>query len=372
MKQIRNILFLSLAFLALSCGNEKVENSENSEDNKAQNQIIISQAQFDENKMELAKATLQPFPEKIACKGKITATINGYAKVTPFVSGKIITIDVMHGQLVSKGATICNIASTQFIDLQQSYAEAVASFVKIKADYERAKSLREDNIGSEKNFIALQSEYNSANISLKAMQAKLQQMGINSASIEKGEIQGSYKVVAPIGGYVSDITAVLGQFVAENSEIAEIINSSQTQLSLYVFEDDIYSLRKGHAVQFTVAGDTIMHNAQLQAIGRSVNPDTKTVHCIASIEPTTTTNFVNDAFVQANIITSTATYNALPITAFVKSEGVTFIYLFSDKKDGNYYFEKKAVKITHVHGNYATFAEPFPTQEVLVKGGSTL
>ncbi|VBB48291.1 putative Membrane-fusion protein [uncultured Paludibacter sp.] len=360
---------LLAGFFLISCNGKKTENTR---ENNAENQITISEGQFKENGMELGKPVVKPFTEEVSCKGYITAPVNARAKVTSLISGKITSLQIRPGQFVSKGNVICAITSTEFIDIQKDYAENSAKFVKIKADYDRLKSLREENIGAEKDFISIKSDYNAASASLNAARAKLNSIGLNPANIENGKIYNVYTVTAPISGYVTSISAVLGQYADMTTEIAEIVNVNQTQLTLSVFENDVYRLKPGQIVRFNVAGSTENLLAKLISIGKSINTESKTIDCIANMETSLNKPLINEGYVQANIITAQTELQALPNSAFVKSEGAFFVYILKEKKSGNYIFEKKEVHITKSNDEYSAVSESLPEQETLIKGGSTL
>ena len=111
---------------------------------------------------------------------------------------------------------------------------------------------------------------------------------------------------------------------------------------------------------------------KLLTVGKTIHPDSKTADCIAQIKTTAQTPLVNEGYVQAYIITAQTDLQALPNTALVKSEGATHIYLLKEKKNGEYIFEKKEIKVTRSNEEYSAFSKTLPDREVIVKGGSTL
>ena len=361
-------ILLAGALLA-SCGNKQKTETEQSAD---ENQLVITAAQFKENGMELGKPAARSFTDEVACKGYITSPPNARAKVTSLVAGKIVSLPVRLGDYVTRGKVICTITGIDFIDIQKEYAETSARFVKVKADYERSKALREENIGAEKDFVSVQSEYRALTASLNAQRAKLRSLQLNVSEIENGRFYNSYAITAPISGYITAISAVQGQYADISTEIAEIVDVKQAQLKLSVFENDVYKLKAGQAVRFNVAGSAENWQGKLLTVGKTIQPDTKTADCIAQIQTAAQTPLVNEGFVQAYVITARTDLQALPNTALVKSDGAMYVYQLKEKKNDSYVFEKKEVKITRSNEEYSAFSEPLPDREVIVKGGSTL
>lgn len=362
------LLFLLLSVLVLNSCNEKKEGITAAVDNST----TITKEQFAENKMQLGKPQQLTFDDEVVCRGNVSAPINDKAKATSLIAGKIESFYIHHGVYVQKGAAICTIKSTEFIDIQRDYAEYSARLIKIKADYERAKSLRADNIGSQKEFIGLESEYKAAMASLNATRVKLSALGMNPAAIQTGKIYSSYTVRAPISGFVTDINAVLGQYVDMSTVISEIVNTREAELTLSVFNKDIAKLHAGQSVLFNLTDSKENLSAKLVCIGKTVNPESKTIDCIADVDNNIAQRLVDQSYVQAKIITAQVRLNALPNSAFVKSEGSLFVYILKGKKNGNYIFEKKMVHITKSNDDFSAVSETLPDSEVLVQGGSTL
>lgn len=363
------IIFILAGAAMLSCGN-KTEG--NKQENTPENQTIITNEQFNENGMELGKPKVETFADEVTCNGYITSPVNGSAKVTTLIPGQIAAIYTRSGKYVSKGDIICTIKSTDFINIQKNYADAAARFAKIKADYERVKALRQDNIGAEKDYITAQSDYNVASASLNAMEATLKAVGLNPSEIKSGKIYGEYEVKAPISGFITDVMAVLGEYADVSTVIAGIVNTKQVELTLSVFEKDVHKLKAGQTVKFQIAEDKEYLPAKLTTIGKSVNPESKAIDCIADIDPSVNVPLVNEGYVKANIITDTTNLTALPNTAVVKSEGSLFIYILKEKKSDHYIFEKKLVHVIKSNDNFSAVQETLPDKEIIIKGGSTL
>lgn len=218
---------LAIAFCC-ACESKKTETATPVEEDLTD----ITPEQFTTNKMALGRAVAHTFSTTVACKGTVFAPANAMSKISPSIAGKVITITHKLGDRVQAGQLIATLSGNDFMELQQSFAEAAAAYTKAKVDYERAKSLWAENIGAEKDFLAAKSLYHASLASYQSLRARVAALRLNPARIENGHMYTSYPVVAPISGYLTNIDAVIGQFVDMESNLAEIVDIDRLQLKL--------------------------------------------------------------------------------------------------------------------------------------------
>ena len=68
--------------------------------------------------------------------------MGGYIKKTPLLIGDV----------VKKGQLLVTIENPDFITLQQEYMEVKQQLVYLASEYDRQKTMREENITSQKSF----------------------------------------------------------------------------------------------------------------------------------------------------------------------------------------------------------------------------
>ncbi|MEA3451092.1 MAG: efflux RND transporter periplasmic adaptor subunit, partial [Bacteroidota bacterium] len=197
-----NLIFYIIiisSFLS-SCGN----NHENEEENNNQdNLIIITQKQFESEKMSFGKIKKMQFDDIIKSNGYIISKSSGTAKISTQVSGLVKKIYCSKGQKVNKGQTLFEITGNDLIELQQNFSESSSQLKRLKSEYERIKSLFEDKIATQKEFTYAESEYKMALAKYSALKAKIQLIGLNVTKIENGQFHSSFFIKAPISGYIS-------------------------------------------------------------------------------------------------------------------------------------------------------------------------
>ncbi len=363
----RLVFIFALTFLFDACsggGNEKA----GAEDVANAHLIKITQEQFDVNGMKLGKVVTHDFDKIVDCNGYITVIPGGMANISTQIGGLVKKINVSPGDHVKKGDVLCELTSNEFINLQKDFAETSAKLKQLDSDCRRSKKLYKEKIGSEKNFIAIESEYMSMHARYTALKMQLQLLDLNVNRIEKNNFYQTCPVLSPITGQVSDVFINLGQFVEQQQKLMDVIDQDKMQLRLSVFEDDVYYLKQGQDVNFyTINNRDSVYAAKLKNISKSINSDTKTITCLADIDEGQI-DFVNNSFIRAGIITDKQEAPALPSEALSKSR-TGFKVLTLVKKEGDlYYFKWVKVETGRVSKHFTEIFDGSGLGEVLVKG----
>ncbi|MFO7864577.1 MAG: efflux RND transporter periplasmic adaptor subunit [Salinivirgaceae bacterium] len=361
---VKILTIFILSTILISCENETEPIADNDS-----GLIEISQAQFESEKMTIGKPTLQPFSNTVDFTGIIIPSVNGQAQVSLPLPGIIDNIRCKPAQMVRRGEVLFNVSGHWFIDLQKDYSQSSAIVSKLKSDYQRAKELYDENIGTQKDFTAAQSNYFAENAKYKALKTKLTGMGLDVSTIEKGEFYSSFPIKSPINGYVSSITASVGQYVEPQQTIATLIDNNSFQLRLSIFERDIHKIQIGQAVAFYLNGNTAQnYRAQINAIGKTIMPDTKSIECYAAIDSPKNISLVSNQFVEGQVITTLDSVFAVPEAAILESENEQYVLLFEKEHEGTRYFKKEKVHIGRKTNNYVELTKQLPAKRLLTNG----
>jgi cobalt-zinc-cadmium efflux system membrane fusion protein len=360
-------IFVIMVLLTSGCGKSSKNNQEAAPE--SDNLIQVTVQQFDADSMKFGEIAVKIFDDEVSCNGYIMASPSGEARISASISGIVESINCSVGEYVRKGQTICRISSSELLVIQQEFTETSAKLKRLKSDYERSKSLMDEKIGAEKDFIAIESEYKAMFSKYHSLKLRLQLLKLDVSKIEKGELYGVFPVISPISGSVTGINMVLGQFVEQQMNLVEIIDVSQLQLQLSVFENDISKLKPGQNIQFNSLGSSSpVHSAKLSAITKTINPETKTILCLAKINSKDKGNLVNNSYIEARIKVDQKTADALPSEAILKSGKEYYVFVL-DKSDAEaYYLRKVKVEIGKVSNGYTEITSQQDITKVLVKG----
>lgn len=360
-------VFAMVVFLTLGCSQQAA--NEESEAEETGQFVQISQQQFENQKMEIGEATIQPFEDVVKCNGFIAASPDGIAQISAPLAGIIATINCSPGDKVNKSQVLCTLSSNEFIILQQEFAESSAIHKRLKADYDRSKALFNEKIGAEKDFIAIESEYKAMTTKLQSLKLRLKLLNLDIEKIEKGEFYTTFPVLAPIGGNITSHNILLGQFVEQQKILFEIIDVSRAQLQLSVFENQISKLKTGQKIVFNTSGSPgSVFDATLVSIGKTINQESRSILCIAKIYHPASSDFINHSYIEASIITDATEAKALPSDAIIKTDGKYYVFVVQKSENQNYYLQKVQIKIGRVSDKFTEIIEGESLQKVVIRG----
>jgi cobalt-zinc-cadmium efflux system membrane fusion protein len=362
------IILVTFVGVIISCSEKKAEETASEMKKEPVKMIELTQKQLDVNNIKMGTVTIEEFENIIDCNGYIEASPNGMALVSAQLGGIVKKINVAAGDHVIKGKVLVELASNDFINMQKDFLETSAKLTQLESDYKRSKALYEQKIGSEKNYIAAKSAYKSMQAKYNALKMQLKLLDLNVNDIENGKFYMSYPLVAPISGIVSDVYINLGQYVEPQQKFMEIVDDNLLQLKLSVFEEDINYLKPGQTVEFyTINNRDSIYHAELNNISKSINEKTKTITCLANIRHMNS-DFINNSFIRANIITDKQKAHALPNSALIKSGTGYYVLQLAKKEGDQYYFKKVKVLIGRKSKKFTEILNYKDLDKVLVDG----
>ncbi len=362
--------FLGVLLVAtlFSCHNKKSDDETglSAEDSAL---VIISNRQFEAMQMEFGALRETQFSESVKVNGHVISSVKGQAQVTSRISGTIRNISRELGDFIPAGSVLCTIESNDFIVLQQDFATVSNQFNEARNTYERLQSLYRDSISSRKDFIAAESSYRSLSAQYNGMKQRLSLLNVNPAQIENGKFYPTLEVRSPIGGFITQINCMIGEYVTPEKMLMTIVNTNQLYLQLDVYEKDIAQLAVGQNVQFYNPNNpSEKFTAKLTKIGKAIDPEKKTILCTAQIDPTSV-NFVNNMYIEADVNVKEYTAKGLPEDALeISPDGTYRIYLLEKKSGENIYLNPVSVTTGLKSNDLVEIKTPLPTQEILLKG----
>lgn len=246
------IMILCAAIVAAACGNKSEVASE-----AAGEQTATKKADSLAN--DSAKADVDAVSS--ATNVANSPTFNGLLMVSPdrqatvslTMGGRIHSLSVMPGKAVARGQVIATLDNPDFIELQQTYLESAAQLDFLEKEYARQRSLGND-AASQKRVEQSKAEYLAMKSKADAAATKLHALGISTKSLASNGIRPYLPVLAPIGGYVTNLEANLGKYIDAGEAICDIINKEQPMLQLTVYEKDIKLMKVGKTILFRVNG----------------------------------------------------------------------------------------------------------------------
>lgn len=365
------LLFLTSILISCNSSNKSAENNAPVETEEASNLVHISKAQFTNANMKLGTLLKQRFTEGIKTNGHIDVPPVNRAQVSAMMGGYIKKSPLLIGDQVKKGQLLMIIENPDFIEIQQDYLETYETIKFLKSDFERQKTLFEEKITSEKNYLKAESVYKSSLAKLNGFTQKLKLININPATVLEGNITSTIPVYAPIAGSISSVNVSVGKYMSASEVLLEIIDSSHKHLELVVFEKDVLSVEKGQLIEFQIPENSLQtYDAEVHLIGKSIDEENRTVKVHGHIDDEKDP-FLVGMFVEAEIITYTTEKMALPINAVLEENYIYYIMILKNIYKDAYEFEKKMVHIGLKNDNYIEIIDVDQTlkdKQLLIKG----
>jgi RND family efflux transporter MFP subunit len=172
------------------------------------------------NNEKLVQVTVMPLEPKIfktyiEVQGRVDADEN--VSLSTEMPGTITKINVKVGQEVSKGQVL---AETDTRALNQQMADLQSSLDLAKQVYDKQKSLWDQKIGTEIQFLQAKNTKESLELKMAAMNEQVRMS----------------KIISPINGTVDNVNLKIGQAVAPGMPAIGVINFSNLKVKADVAE----------------------------------------------------------------------------------------------------------------------------------------
>lgn len=346
MKNIKKyILFLIIIAAFAACNSSKEKETVQEVTVNNEDVILVSKNQFESSNMELVQLTKQEFKTTIKTNGFIDVPPANKAKVSAIIGGYIKNSPLLIGDKVKKGQLLLTIENPEFINIQQEFAEVSEKLNYLKSEFERQKTLFNENITSKKKYLEAESNYKSAVATSKGLEQKLKLMRINIANVKEGKFTSVIPIYAPINGIVSKVHASKGKFVDATDVILEINNTKNKHLELVIFEKDVLNVKEKQKLKFTIPENSgSSYNANVYLIGNKIDEENRTIKVYANIEDQSQP-FLVGMFVEAEIIAEKSTKYALPVEAILEEDNKFYILVLKTKTGDDFNFEKRELLI---------------------------
>ncbi|MDN3641905.1 efflux RND transporter periplasmic adaptor subunit [Lutimonas halocynthiae] len=352
---MKNITYKFLALLIAStlvtaCGDKEKPNENNGysrneeaktelkEENHEGAEVMLSQQQFETLKMKIDTLAFRNISSYVEANGTLEVPPQNEAAITSVVGANVVSIKVIEGDKINKGQVVAYLSHPNIIKLQTDYLNAYSNSNFLKMNYERQQKLYDAGVGSGANFQRAKAEYEASKALVNGLDAQLKILNVNTTSILNGSIAQNIALRSPIEGFVQKVEVKIGQYVEPQTELFEIVNTHHVHADLMVFEKDVYYVKKGQKVSFTVQSipDTEL-TAEIYSVGKTFEDNPKAVHIHAEIE-NKKGNLIPGMYIQGKIQIESTKVRALPESAIIKEGGKYYIFTV-DKEDDKWSFK---------------------------------
>lgn len=316
-------IFLLSSFLLIlnSCGEKKTEEAH--EEEKSETEVALTKTQFETVGIETGSIEMKNLNTIIKANGYTTVPPQNMANVSTLIGGVVKEIYVLEGTYVAKGKTLATLQNLEVAEMQEDYNSAVANIEYLQLEYNRQKTLSEEDVNPRKVFQEVKAKLAVERARSQAAKNKLQALNVslsgNSSLIP---------IIAPISGYVGKIGITKGTFADTGISLFEVIDNTQMHLDLNVFEKDLGKISIGQEVDFVLTNQSNkVIKGKIFGINKSFSNESKSVAVHAKINENDTKGLISGMYVAANINITNQTVQALPKDAVVRNGDKYYIYI---------------------------------------------
>ena len=200
--------------------------------------------------VQVEKAERRTITQVVTATGKIQPEVQ--VKISPEVSGEIVSLPVKEGQRVSKGDFLLKIKPDFYAAQRDQFAaglrQAEASLSRNRSEFSRMKDLYAKGLVSESEYDISRASYETAEASYAQARASLDQV---EESLNKTTI------VSPMDGTVSMLNSELGERVLgtnqfQGTEVMVISDLTRMEARVEVSETDVVLVAVGDTARIEI------------------------------------------------------------------------------------------------------------------------
>lgn len=364
-----NRLFLpAITLLAFQGCNNNTGNTHSSETQPA-NTITLSSEQQKLAGIELGTPEQKILKKIIHANGILDVPPQSMATVAAPMAGFVKTTKLLQGMQVRKGELLAELYHQDYIQLQQEYLNTRSQLEYLKAEYDRQLELSTENINAGKTLQRAKADYESAQISLQALQARLALINIPAQQLIDHGIQQTIQLYSPINGFVTEVNINPGKFVNPSDLLVKIIDPQHLHVELYVFEKDLPALQVGQAVNFSLIDESTVRQATVYLIDKQISPErTVRIHCHMKKDYP---GLIPGLYLKASIETSSHRATVIPEEAVLTLENKRNVFVTTNMTT----FNLVEIRTGITDSGNVEILDPAPftnSARVVVKGAYTL
>ncbi|GAB5555875.1 MAG: efflux RND transporter periplasmic adaptor subunit [Schleiferiaceae bacterium] len=266
---MKNLALASIALLLFACTEkddlaklQETKDSLKKEYKKIQEEIAVVDlaiAELDTTQKLSYVSTLEVesrnFSHYFEVYGNVEADFN--ATIYPEATGLVNRILVKEGQDVSKGQVLIELDNTLLLT---QIDEAQTSYDLAYTLYEKQKSLWDQKIGSEVDYLRAKNSMEASKSRLKTLKEQV----------------AKTKITAPFSGKVDAIYPKVGEMAMPQMSALRMVNMDKVYIKAEVAERYVNSVKPGTIADVSIDVIDFMEEVPIQRVSEYINPDNRT------------------------------------------------------------------------------------------------
>jgi cobalt-zinc-cadmium efflux system membrane fusion protein len=327
--------------------------------------VNAPQQLFKEGLLRLGKLERRVVELPLTLMGEVVFDEGRVTHLSSMASGIIRKVQVTLGDRVKRGQLLLELESAEAGEAQERRLEAVAQLARATRDFERAEELRSQGINSEKEFLLVRQELESARVRLNTADSRLASMGL-TADDPLGRVQ----VRAPEDGTVLTLHAVPGENVHPDESLATVGDNRVLWVWCDLYERDIAGVMQLPQASRRQARVSVkawpgqVFAGTVDFISPSMDETSRTAKVRVAVE-NTGLRLMAGMFAQVEVLMpGTERVLAVPSAAVCEDEGRAFVFV----PHGEDYFVRRPLKTGRVWGDWTEVLESDSLSTVVADG----
>jgi cobalt-zinc-cadmium efflux system membrane fusion protein len=272
--------FALIPLLYLSCASSEPErDAENAGTSAIEltDRVVIPKSALESLRLTYARAEESTLTPALQVPAELTPDPDRRATVGSRVSGRVVQVHVVAGERVRRGTPLVDLESEDAGRARAEHVAAVARVDVARRAAERARSLLEGRVTSERAVEEADGALRILEAELRAVETRLATFGVPPV-VEPGADPARVRVESPIDGTVVARTAYIGQWVEPSDVVVEVVDLDELWLRASVYEREMRHVRVGQVVQVGVrAYPGELFAGRVAQVSDVLDPETRSV-----------------------------------------------------------------------------------------------
>jgi cobalt-zinc-cadmium efflux system membrane fusion protein len=239
----------------------------------AEDTVRLTREQIQQAGITVAEARAGSVQGALSFPGEIRFNEDRTAHVVPRLAGVVEAVPADLGQMVRKGQVLAVIASTALSDQRSELLAAQRRLELARTTYTREKSLWEQKISAEQDYLAARNALQEAEIGVQNARQKLTAIGADTGS---GGALNRFELRAPFDGMIVEKHLTLGEAVAADAAIFTISDLRSVWAEFVVAARDLGSVRVGERATIRSTASDSKAEGAVSYVGALLGEQTRT------------------------------------------------------------------------------------------------
>lgn len=318
--------------------------------------IVLSPEKAAAAGVEVRRAERGNFHNVIETSGSILAASCDETTIVATISGVVSHAQhISEGMAISKGATVYYLSSDKLQEGDQSRRIEIA-YLAAKREYERALPLANEQIISQRDFAAIQTEYENAQLAYEAIGRNSSKRGVT--------------VKAPVSGYMKECMVKDGDYVSVGDPMMVITRNQHLYLRAEVPARYYSALSDIRSAKFRTqyspeVFDLEQMNGELMSSGKSAVSTSSYVPVTFKLD--NHAGIIAGSYAEVFLVTGERPdVLSVPTTALTEEQGIYYIYVQADEHT----YHKQEVLLGDTDGEYTEIRSGLSEGDMVVVRGA--